>query len=334
MLRKLLIGTLSVLFALSLSSCTAATTSTTHTTFVQPTNEIAAVKDETIYLEAGTDGTVERVVEIVRLENVVSGLYVDEGNFRVAEDLSGSATILVETGRLLVPVMSERTEHYYRAELGEGYKPPFLITFEYLRDAVSVDPSTRWNSSADHAIVIHVEANPEATEAFRSGYVCALQITIESDVVEAPEIDGGLVVLAGGSYLISLTSLPGSTGDYRVEYRGTDFGIASIQATFTRFTPAFLGSGLSGFASAMPEMTGGIADLADGTADLHQGLLNLSDAAHSLSSGSAGLSDGIVELHDGLVAVALGAHATADALDTLADTAALLAAGEADLAAA
>ncbi|MDP3131062.1 MAG: hypothetical protein Q8N15_07020 [Bacillota bacterium] len=334
MLKKMLFGALIALLAFSVIACESTTTSTTATSGSLPTNEIDAVKDETIYLEAATDGTVERAVAVVRLENVVSGLYVDHGIFTAAEDLSGSATILVEAGRLLVPVLSQRVEHYYRAELGEGYASPFLISLSYFKDTLETDPGAVSVESTDHAIVIHVEANPDASEAFRTGYVCALQITLKSDVVQAPDVTGGLVVLAGGNYLISLTALPGSIGDYRIEYLGTGFGIVSIQATFTRFTPAFLGSELSGFATSMPELTEGIAALAVGTAELHQGLFDLSDAVHTLSTGSADLTDGIGQLHDGLVSAALGAHATADALETLADTAAILASGEADLAAA
>ncbi len=328
--KKIGIFALFVLLGLSLFACDVQSTTPTTTTSAAaiPTNEIAAAKDETIYIEANPDGSVSSMVAVNRLAKVERGLYVDRGRFVDALDLSGASTILIQDDRLLLPILEDQEEYYYRATLANGYEAPFVVSVQYLVDGVEALHTDIQSAMKSHAIRIHVEANALAEEAFRTGYLCALQVSLQSGGIQSLEANGGLVVLAGGQYQISLSVLPGSTADFEITYEAVEFGIQSIQGTFTRFDPSFLGSELSGMAASMPLLVEGIDQLALGTDQLRQGLTELSIAVNALSLGSSDLNDGILQLKNGLIVAANAARQTESALITLAQTAAALAQGE------
>jgi hypothetical protein len=307
------------------------TTTTTTTTGVIPTNEIAAVKDETIYIETNPDGSVESMITVNRLIQASRGLYIDYGRYDSAANLSGTSTILIQDDRLLLPVLEDKDEYFYRATLANGYEAPFLLSIQYLVDGVATVHTVRQDIRKQHTILIRVEVNPNAEETFQSGYLCALQVTLKSQLIRSLNATGGLVVLAGGNTQISLSVLPGSSAEFRIEYEAMEFGISSIQGTITRFDPSFMGSELLGMASSMPLLTEGIRQLALGTEELRQGLAELSDAMHDLSMGSSDLVGGIAQLKAGLLAAANAARQTENALSIMAQSAETLRQGEAGI---
>jgi X-X-X-Leu-X-X-Gly heptad repeat protein len=330
MLKKATLILFAAIAVFAATACDEATTALTTAVTTLPSNEIAAVKDETIYLEASSSGAVTDMVVVSRLADVETGLYVDKGAFRTAENLSGTASILIGDDALLVPVLADAEEHYYRATLENGYEPPFLISLEYLLDGTVSEPSAAGGS--EHAIHLEVTSNPDAADGFRDVFLCMVQISIASTGIDTPTADGGLVILSGGDYVVTFTVLPGKNGTFEVLWSGDAFGIDAIQATYTRFTSAFLGDSLSGFADQIPTLTAGFTQLADGTGALRDGLSQLATATHALSAGAADLSSGLVLVASGLEDAADAAEETASSLALLSGAASALEQGESDIA--
>ena len=298
---------------LSLTACQETTLPVATTTQEPlPTNEIHPFLDQTIYLQADLYGAVESLIAVSRIKADAPGLYVEYGAFLAAENLSGTHPILVETDRLIVPVLSASEEHYYRSTLSETYEPPVLFEFAYHKSGEAIDPINERGSSGTYALTLHVSPNPDADPVFQSGFVTSMQVTIGAEGSTIIDSSGGMVVMTGGSYTVSFMTLPGMTQDYVLSWETTRFAITSVQAILTPFDPAMLGEDLSGMADGIGVLQTGLTSLHAGMASVREGLVSIGTAVHDLQTGLASASTGLDQL-------AIYLEQFADALDEFHD---------------
>ncbi|MFH0993851.1 MAG: hypothetical protein V1761_05840, partial [bacterium] len=295
-MKKILFISLSALFLLvTLSGCGLTTTgaTTTTTTGSTPTEEVAAIKDETVYLTADATGAIHKMIVINRLVAVEPGIYVDRGRFTAAFGLSGDEPVTIGETDLRLMIDTHYDEYYYRAELGAGYTAPFQIDVVYEMDGEAVDVDQIVGTAGTVTIRMTVSVNPDAEAYFRENYLCNLQLKLDSGqnrIVQAP---GGTTVLAIGIYTIAFMVLPGATKTFAVTVDSDAFGIAGIEASFTRFDPAMLGDDFSTFGTAMIELSAGLEAMQSGQIDLADGLDEILTAVAALQAGSANLTEGL-----------------------------------------
>jgi hypothetical protein len=249
MKRVILCGVI-ILTCWAFWGCDTTSTTTVSTTSLILLDRGTVAQDETIYIEAGTDGNAETMILVSRIPQATRGTYDQYGSFTAAQNLSGREPLLVENGQLRIPVASEGTDFYYRATLAEGYEPPFLLAFTYRKNGMVIDPADEKGNAGLFSIEIRVRPNPAATAEFRNRFLCQLQVTVPAAGTTITEAAGGTVVLTGGSFTTGFMTLPGSSATYSLSWETTDFSIRSIQATFTPFSPEVLGSDLSGFGTS------------------------------------------------------------------------------------
>ncbi len=329
-MKKILFLSLSALFLfVTLSGCGLTTTAatTTTTTITALTEEIAAIKDETVYLTADANGVIGRMIVINRLADVEPGIYVDRGRFTAAFGLSGDETVTIGDNGLRLNIDSHYEEYYYRAELGAGYAAPFAIDIAYELDGEPVDVGEIVGTAGVVTLKMTVSVNPEAEAYFRDKYLCNLQLKLDSGKTRILQATGGTTILAAGVYTIAFLVLPGTSKTFSVTVDTDAFGIGGIEASFTRFDPAMLGDDFAGFGAAMADLILGLEALRDGQVDLADGLADVRAAVDALLVGSADITGGIgayqdaanlllaslSELSDHITALSLGASGLQDA---------------------
>lgn len=265
-----------------------------------PTNEVTSPVDQTIYLQADVTGAVTSLVAVNRIRQATPGLYVEYGDFRSAANLSGTSPVMVEQGRLLVPVLAESTDYYYRATLNETVAPPCLLSFSYEKEGIDIDPLQEKGGSGSYAVDISIAPNPEAHQAYQNSFLVSLQLTIPATGTTITDSGGAMVLLSGGSYTVSFLSFPGMTTDARFAFDTVSFAITSVQATFIPFDPALLGSDMGTFASDIEALENGLGSLKTGLQDISDGMTTLSSNLVLLKNGLSQSATGIGFINAGV----------------------------------
>ncbi|MFA5036288.1 MAG: hypothetical protein WC479_03845 [Candidatus Izemoplasmatales bacterium] len=317
MIKKLLLSLLLLFTVTGLFACDSTTSTTTATPVVIPSDSHQATVDETIYINADATGEIESLVVVSRIKNALPGYYTEYGDFLSAQNLSGSESILVGSDRLEIPIAEACDDFYYRTQLSPEYEVPFLLTFNYEKNGLPIDPIVQTGEAGNYDIEITVTSNPNADLGFVNQFMCYLQLSLDADKTSFPTVSGGSVVLAGGTYTIAFMTLPGASAVYTLSVETTSFSISSIQASFTRFDPSILGDQLADFGENMSTLITGLTAIRDGQITMKAGLTEMHTAIAVLSAGSS-------ELSDGLDAILTGISQMADAATTLASNLAVL----------
>ena len=319
-MKKGLMVILSFLALLTIWGCGATTTTTTTTSSLELLDRGTVPTDQTVYIEAGTDGTIGTMIVVSRIPRAIRGTYCEYGRFTASQNLTGSQPIEMETGQLFIPVSTDGADFYYRTTLADGYEPPFLLTFKYRKDGVLIDPAIEKGNDGHYTVEIEVTANPEAEDGFLDRFMCQVQVAVPATGTQITGTMGGTVVLAGGTYTIGFMTLPGTSATYSLTLDTDAFSIRSIQATFTPFNPEVLGEDLSGIGTGLQTLLEGLIELRDGQTQLKDGLETLSSTLALLSAGSWEATEGLDQL-------ALGLGELTDSAGLLSDNLALIAAG-------
>lgn len=320
-MKKILILLLLILTMTGVYACDSTTTAITTTPVSIPSDNHQAAVDETIYVNANVLGDTESLIVVSRIKNAEPGYYTEYGNFLSAQNLTGSESILVESDRLEIPVAKACNDFYYRSLLSSGYELPFILSFEYKKDGVIIDPISEVEGSGVYDIQITVESNQFAKAGFVNQYMSYLQIAINADNTTFPVVSGGSVVLAGGVYTAAFMTLPGTSGLYTITVETTSFSIDSIQASFTHFEPSILGDQLAGFGESMQTLITGLQTLRDGQIAMKSGVSDINTAIMALSSGSSDLAAGLDEIVSGLSQMSDSAQTLASNLSALSQAA-------------
>lgn len=263
-------------------------------------------KDETIYASLGSDGSVEQLYVVNRLDTPQAGNYTDYGKYQSILNLSSSEEPNVSGEKILWNLPARSQGFYYQGQLAQG-ELPFTIKLDYSLNGVPVVPETALGKAGKIALSFSVQPNPLAEPYFRENYLTQIQIPLNLDYVTAFSAPGASLVIVGKNATIAYTVLPDSSCRHTLEFDTDKFQLDSISITSSPFDAASLiefdseevQQGITALEGGMDKLIAGSKDLKRGLTDLDKGMGETAAGVGQLAAGASELAQGLSEYSQG-----------------------------------
>ncbi len=249
-------------------------------------------REETVYLELNSDGSLREALAVVRLRVDGAGSYSDYGRFSSVTNLTNGLKPVLTADGALWSFPEAYPSLVYQCAL-QAPVLPFELKIDYTLNGNEASPDKLAGASGEVGLHIELTRTEGILPYFEKQFMIQLQLTFPADSSEVLEAGGSAPVLAGSSRVLTLACMPGQNlvSDIRLRTSGFEMGQASV--TMTPYDIAAI------IADNMPEL--------DFTA-LSDGLDQISDGVTELKSGTQALKDGSEELGEGIAASASAAR--------------------------
>lgn len=301
----------------------------------------AAEKSETVYVIAGADGSVKKLIVSDRLKNPGTGKLNDVSGVRNPESLKGDETVTRGDGNTLVwDAVGE--DIYYTGEV-EG-ELPVLVKITYLLDGEEIDAASVVGKSGDVTIRFTYENRQYETvtvdgkeERILVPFAMLTGVLLDHDTFSDVRVTNGKCVTDGDRTVVIGVAFPGMNENLGLdETDGTAFpSYVEIRAKAKNFRmtgsvtvatnevfnavddTAF--DNVDALCEKLGELTDAMTQLKDGSSALYDGTRTLVTKAGELADGVSRLAEGAVNLKAGAENVKNGAHDVAEGAADLAD---------------
>lgn len=285
------------------------------------------VKDETVYGLLGADGALREVIVVSHLDTPEDGEYVDYGEYTEISALSADVTPTVD-GDAITWNLTADTGGFYAAGVLEAAQLPFALAIGYTLDGEPVAPNALAGQSGRVAMTISFTTNPDAAEAFRTGYAAQAQVPLSMEKAANVEAPGATASLVGRTLTLAYTVLPGQDASFTLSFDATDFAMDSITVACAPMDiGGMLGLDIGALGEEIGQLTEGAQSLADGGAQLSEGVAALETGVGTLAGGATQVSDGLAALQDSAGQLTGGLGALPEQLTQLTDGSGQLANG-------
>lgn len=296
-MKRSLIMLFTVLLALSPAAAAAEAAET----------DLQPVKDETVYINLQTDGSIEEIYVVNRLETPQPGRYTDFGEYIRIVNLTGQEAPQISGDKLEWQLPEREGGLYYQGLLAEG-EPPFLYEIEYRLNGAPSDPQAIAGKAGTVEISIDANSNPAAAPFFRLHYAAQIQLTLPLDKISRLSAPNSSTVIAGKTATLTYMVLPGNSASFSLEFVTDSFELDPFTFTCTRFDAStVMDVDLDDFAAGLTEMSGGTEELVAGSKELKQGLRQLNQGIAELDGAATSLSRGTEEYASGVEEFTAGA---------------------------
>ena len=303
------------------------------------------VKDETVYVIAGQDGSVKKIIVSDWLKNVTgSGELVDRSELTDIEEVKGEKEHANSIGGGNSRVWdAEGNDIYYQGNIEKEL--PVTMKISYKLDGKDISPEELKGRSGELVICYEYENRRFEMKVIDGQeekiYVPFAMLTgmmLDNDVFTNVEVSNGKIVNDGDRTFVIGFALPGLRENLGLE-NGKMAEIADrfeIRAHVEDYEPAMAVTvatnelfnkinteNLDSFgelSDSMGELTSAVGQLIDGSSQLYDGLNTLLEKSGELANGIDALAAGSAQLKDGAAQADVGAG-------QLAEGAAMLSAG-------
>lgn len=301
----------------------------------------AAEKSETVYVIAGADGSVKKLIVSDRLKNPGTGKLNDVSGVRNPESLKGDETVTRGDGNALVwDAVGE--DIYYTGEV-EG-ELPVLVKITYFLDGEEIDAASVVGKSGDVTIRFTYENRQYETvtvdgkdERILVPFAMLTGVLLDHDTFSDVRVTNGKCVTDGDRTIVIGVAFPGMNENLGLdEADGTAFpSYVEIHAKAKNFRmtgsvtvatnevfnavddTAF--ENMDALREKLGELTDAMTQLKDGSSALYDGTHTLVTKAGELADGVSRLAEGAANLKAGAENVKNGAHDVAEGAGDLAD---------------
>ncbi|MBS3873204.1 MAG: hypothetical protein KGZ92_09545 [Firmicutes bacterium] len=291
----------------------------------------ATPKDETIFVNLGSDGAV-REVNVVNTFRAARGQLTDYGDYVEVTNLSDTRGITLDAERISV-MLDENTETTFRYQGRlEQAALPWLFSFSYYLDGQPVTPSALLGRSGRLELVLAVRPNPLAVRHFAEHYTVQVVVPLLVDRIADVQAAGATAMLVGNRLNLAFTVMPGESHTQAITAMVRDFAMPPIEISAMRVAQlqgAWLDEVDEGFAA----LAGGMESVIDGSKTLQDGLLTLHQGVGRLRTSLDPLLSHMGQFTTGLEQSAAGVAAFSQGLTTINEGQDALDAGEQRLAA-
>lgn len=299
-----------------------------------------ASKDETVYVLAGADGSVQKIIVSDWIKNVIgSGTVADRSELNNIENVKGEESYTMSGDDMKV-WDAQNNDIYYQGDIEKEL--PVNMTVTYKLDGKKVSPEEVAGKSGRITIRFDYQNNQyemvELNGKEEKIYVPFAMLTgmmLDSDVFHNVKVNNGKLINDGDHTIVAGLAFPGLQEDLALERDKLEIPeYVEITADVTNFK---LGMTVT---VATNELFNELNTDKLDSIDITDSLGELTDAMTQLMDGSSALYDGLCTLLDksnelvsGIDQLAEGAKALREGADTLSDGAAQLQSGAAELSA-
>lgn len=318
----------------------------------QPTtlNEVLetaqADKDETVYVLANADGTVQKIIVSDWIKNTAgSATLTDQSQLTNVENVKGDETYTMN-GEDVRVWDAQGGDIFYQGNLEKEL--PVDLTVSYQLDGVPIAPSDLAGKSG-HLTIRFDYTNKQYTTVKIDGkdekmYVPFVMLTgmiLDNDVFSNIEVSNGRLLNDGNHTVVAGLAFPGLQENLNVKPDKLEIpNYVEITADVQNFemgntvtiamNDVFSGldtgklDKMNGLNDSLDELTDAMGQLLDGSSALYDGLNTLLEKSGTLTkgidqlaSGGKSLKDGAGELYNGAAALQTGAAQLSSGLQTL-----------------
>lgn len=323
-------------------------------------NEPAAEKDETVYVLAGADGSVNKIIVSDWIKNTLgSSSLHDTSELTDVVNVKGEESYTMNGENMRV-WDAEGNDIYYQGNIEKEL--PVKLSVTYMLDGRTVSPSELAGKSGHLTMRFDYENNQyemvEIDGKRKKIYVPFAMVTgmlLDNDVFRNVEVSNGKLINDGDHTVVVGIALPGLQENLDIEKEDldipdyveisadvTDFELMTTMTVaaneiFNEFDNASLDD-FDSLSDSFGELTDAMDQLMDGSAQLYEGLNtlyeksgDLIDGINQLADGAKVLKDGTGELAAGTVTLDDGAGELVSGIEQLLAGAAELSSGTADL---
>lgn len=286
-------------------------------------------KNETVYVMAGADGTVNKVIVSDWLQNVQGADQIsDISQLTGIENVNGEETFETSAdGSTLWK--AQGNDIYYQGSIEKELPVEMKVT--YFLDGKEISPSEIAGRTGKVTIRFDYENLQKETaqvgEDEETIYVPFAALTgmyLDNGIFKNVEVTNGKVINDGNRTIVVGVALPGMQENLGIDKEkleipdyveitadadGFEMGMTVTVVTnevFNQFDAEKLTASFDPN-EALGQLTDGMSQLVDGSSQLYDGLNTLSEKSKTLSDGVNKLVDGAVKLKDGVSSLDAGA---------------------------
>lgn len=317
------------------------------TTSMKAEEEKEVSKDETVYVLAGADGSVQKIIVSDWIKNALNeNSIADKSGLSDIENVKGNETYTLDGSNMTV-WDAEGNDIYYQGSIEKEL--PVAMTVSYKFDGKSISADELAGKSGKVTIRFDYENRQYETvnidgknEKIYVPFGMLTGMLLDSDTFRNVEVSNGKLLNDGDRTAVIGIAFPGlqenlgidkdkvEIPDYvEITADVTDFelGMTVTIATneiFNELDAAKIDSA-DGLTSSLNELTDGMQQLMDGSSALYDGLCTLLDKSgelvtgiETLANGAKSLKDGAASLDEGAAQLQKGAADLSSGLNTLA----------------
>ena len=317
------------------------------TTSMKAEEEKEVSKDETVYVLAGADGSVQKIIVSDWIKNALKeDSIADKSALSDIENVKGNETYTLDGSNMTV-WDAEGNDIYYQGSIEKEL--PVAMTVSYKLDGKSISADELAGKSGKVTIRFDYENRQYETvnidgknEKIYVPFGMLTGMLLDSDTFRNVEVSNGKLLNDGDRTAVIGIAFPGlqenlgidkdkvEIPDYvEITADVTDFelGMTVTIATneiFNELDAAKIDSA-DGLTSSLNELTDGMQQLMDGSSALYDGLCTLLDKSgelvtgiETLANGAKSLKDGAASLDEGAAQLQKGAADLSSGLNTLA----------------
>lgn len=341
-MKKLSLKIVSVILAMIISVCAVIAVnaqSADNTSKVNNTQESKSVKDnnkptkiskdETVYVLAGADGSVKKVIVSDWIKNAISeGKISDKTNLKNVKNVKGNEKYTLDSNNMTV-WDAQGNDVYYSGNIDEEL--PVNLSVSYKLDGKNITADKLAGKSGKVTIRFDYENKQYETvnidgksEKIYVPFVMLTGMLFNSDTFRNVEVTNGKVINDGDRTAVIGIALPGLQKNLNItsdklelpdfveitaDVENFKMGMSITLATnelFSNFDTSKLND-LDNVVNSVNDLTGGMNQLLDGSSALYNGLDLLLSKSNELVNGIKELANGSKTLKEGTEKIDFGA---------------------------
>ena len=297
-------------------------------------NDAALVKDETVYVLAGADGSVEKIIVSDWIKNAVgSSSITDKSELTNVENLKGDETYTMNGDTMRI-WDAQGNDIYYQGNIEKEL--PVDLRVSYKLDGKAIAPADLAGKSGKVTIRFDYKNNQFQTVEIDGEqekiYVPFAMITgmlLDNDIFTNVDVSNGKLINDGNRTVIAGIAFPGLQSNLNVDkekfeipdyveitadvkdFEMTNTVTIATNEIFNRLNTDKLDS-VDELTDSLSELTSAMDQLMNGSSQLYDGLCTLLEKSGTLISGINQLADGAIKLKEGAGALNAGANDLAD----------------------
>lgn len=258
------------------------------------TNEGAiSSKDEVIYANLQTNGSVDELYVVNALEVKEEGTILDYGSYDRITNLTDLSEITQNDNE--IELQAPTGMFYYQGNLEQQTQLPWEFDITYSLNDEQLDGADLLGKDGELELAIHVKQNEDIDPAFFENYMLQISIPLHSNKfsdIDAPE---ATIANAGQNKQLTYTVMPEEEADFTLSSTVSNFEFDGLEIAALPSSFAIDSPDTEDLTGEFVSLTGAISDLTTGLGDLHEGLTGLSSGFYQLKEGSSDYQAGMSE---------------------------------------
>ena len=284
-------------------------------------NDADFVKDETVYVLTGADGSVDKIIVSDWIKNSVgSNSFSDKSELTNVENVKGDETYTMNGDHMRV-WDAQGNDIYYQGNIEKEL--PVILSVSYKLDGKNISFSELAGKSGKVTIRFDYTNNQYETveidgkqEKINVPFAMLTGMILDNDVFSNVEVSNGKLLNDGDHTVIAGIAFPGLQSNLNLDadklkipdyveitadvknFEMANTVTIATNEIFSNINTEELNS-IDDLTDSLDEMTDAMDQLIDGSSNLYDGLCTLLDKSDELISGINQLSDGALKLKNG-----------------------------------